>query len=279
MRISKNSDFQEKTKRLESIIRGAGSAVVAFSGGVDSTLLAYLTHKILKDNMVAVTGRSASVPGFQLKDAEEFAAKHNIPFKIVDTDELSKPGYYENSPNRCFHCKHELFSNLAEIMEETGFNCIFDGTNIDDHGDFRPGLQAARELKVRSPLAEADFTKDDVRALSKEFDLPTWDMPAFACLASRFPYGTKINKEKLKQVELAELALREMGFRQFRVRHHGEVARVELGSQDLAKALSPEMLKNISLKIKAAGFTYVTLDMEGYRSGSLNEPLALKKES
>ena len=254
-------------------------ALLAFSGGVDSTLLAFIAHNILANKMLAVTAQSASFPQFQLNDAQKFAAERKIPLMIIETNELENPAYSENSPQRCYHCKHELFTNCLAIAEEKRFNYVFDGSNYDDRGDYRPGMKAAKELKVRSPLMEAELTKDEIRHLSKHYNLPTWDMPAFACMASRFPYGEHIDEKKLKQIERAESALMELGFRQFRVRYHGEVARVELTRDEMSKALSVEMFEKITGKIREAGFTYVALDMDGYRSGSLNETLKAARSS
>lgn len=272
-----NANLLAKEQQLRAAVAECASAVVAFSGGVDSTYLVYLTHDVLGKRMLAVTAQSASVPQFQLDDARKFVAERGIPFLLIETDELANPAYRENSPQRCYYCKHELFSQCLKIARERGFEFVFDGSNADDTGDYRPGMSAAKELKVRSPLMEAGMTKGDIRALSKHHDLPTWDIPAFACMASRFPYGTNIDAEKLRQVEQAEMVLRNLGFRQYRVRYHGEVARIELARNELERVLSFDMFERISAGIRAAGFTYAALDMEGYRSGSLNETLELKR--
>ena len=269
--------LQDKERNLREIISAYGSAVVAFSGGVDSTLLAYVAHDVLGDKMVAVTAISPSFPQFQLDDAREFASRFGITFEMIETQEMDNPQYRANSPERCYFCKTELYARCLEVAHARGFKHVFDGSNVDDYSDYRPGMKAAREQAIRSPLAEAGFSKKNIRALSRHYDLPTWDMPAFACLASRLPYGEEIAPEKLQRVDKAEAALRALGFRQFRVRYHGEVGRVELAPEELPLAFSVEMFKKISNGLKEAGFTFASLDLDGYRTGSLNEILGARK--
>lgn len=264
---------RNKQKQLESILRDAVSAVVAFSGGVDSALLTFMTHRQLGNNMVAVTARSSTYPEFQFNDALDFVSRREIPHVVIDSEELDIPNFSANPPDRCYFCKYELFSKLREIADDKGYQWVFDGTNTDDFSDYRPGSRAAKELGVRSPLAEAKLNKKDIRAISKHLSLPTWDLPAYACLASRFPYGEQINRERLAQIEQAEEAIRTMGFSQFRVRFHGEIARIEIAPEEMPRALSKEMLRKMSEQVKKAGFAYATLDLDGYRRGSMNETL------
>jgi uncharacterized protein len=271
--------LKAKEQNLREIISSCGSAVVAFSGGVDSTLLAYISHDVLGDRMVAVTAISPSFPQYQLEDARAFADRFGITFEMIETQEMDNPRYRANSPERCYYCKTELFTRCLEVAQNRGFNHVFDGSNVDDHSDYRPGMKAALEHNIRSPLAEAGFSKKNIRALSRHYNLPTWDMPAFACLASRLPYGEEIAPEKLERVDKSEAVLRELGFRQFRVRYHGEVGRVELAPEEFPRAFSIEMLKKISNGLKEAGFTFASLDLDGYRTGSLNEILGAKKKA
>lgn len=272
-------NLDRKKSELEALISDAGSAVVAFSGGVDSSLLTYFTHRILGDRMLAVTARSSTYPAFQLLEAYEFVSAYGIPHLVIDSEELDIPNFCANTPDRCYHCKSELFGQLCHIAEDKELRWVFDGTNLDDHSDYRPGMKAAKELGVRSPLAEAGLTKEDIRKLSKKENLPTWDRPAFACLASRIPYGSDINAEKLRQVELAEKAVGELGFKQYRVRHHDNLARIEIAPEELPRAMTAEVFSAMSKQLKEAGFTYVTLDVDGYRTGSMNETLGLDEKT
>lgn len=267
--------LDEKLQRLRDAIAGTGSAVVAFSGGVDSTFVAAVAFDVLGGRAVAVTGVSPSVPASELDEARELARRIGIRHDLIDTHELERAGYVQNSPMRCYHCKTELYGLLERYARAHGYTAILDGCNVDDLGDHRPGRVAAAEHGVRSPLVEAGLTKAEIRELSKARGLPTWDKPAMACLASRIPYGTPVTVEALRQVGAAEAALRALGFRQLRVRHHGDVARIELEPGDMPLLLDPGRRTEAVRRVREAGFRYVTLDLAGFRSGSMNEALAL----
>jgi len=224
--------------------------------------------------VIAVTATSSTYPERELKEAIAYAKQFGAQHIIIESEELDIEGFAKNPTNRCYYCKHELFSKLKEVAEKNNVKYVLDGSNFDDIGDFRPGMHAAKELEVKSPLKDAEMTKDDIRKLSKEMDIPTWDKPAFACLSSRFPYGEEITAEKLKMVDQAEQFLMDNGFRQLRVRHHGNIARIEVAPQDRAKFFDLEIMDKIAAKFNEIGFAYVTLDLKGYRTGSMNEVLS-----
>src|SRR4051794_10483317 len=262
----------EKLADLREAIRGYGSVVVAFSAGADSTLVAKVAADVLGDRGLAVTSASESLAERELTEALEYAESLGINHRVIYTDELANPDYLANPTNRCYHCKTELYDHLVELAEREGYQTVANGLNLDDLGDYRPGLQAAKEHGVRAPLQEAGLTKPDVRAISKLLDVPTWDKPAMACLSSRVPYGEAITPEKLRQIDHAEQALRDLGYRQLRVRHHGQVARIELPTEALISFVT-EHAAVATERLKALGFLYVTLDLQGFRSGSMNEVL------
>jgi len=270
-------DITEKQKRLEEILSGLGRTLVAYSGGVDSAYLAYAAHQVPGEKMLAVIADSPSLARTHLQDAIAFAEEQHIPLKVVQTAEMEKPEYVRNDSSRCFHCKDELFHVMGEFAREHGFAAIAYGVNVDDQGDFRPGQQAAAQHHVAAPLLEAGLTKAEIRQLCRQAGLRVWDKPASACLSSRIEYGRAVTPEALQAVEHGEDALRELGFRQFRVRHHGEIARIEIAKEELAQALTPEMFQAFTRTFKALGFTYVTVDTEGFRSGSMNANLPDQK--
>jgi uncharacterized protein len=249
------------------------SVLVAFSGGVDSAFLAHEAHRVLGARALAATGESPSYPDYQRKMAEQIVSDFGIPHISIQTLEMDSEAYLGNNSDRCFHCKNELFTRLKDVASKRGFRHVADGSNADDRGDYRPGRRAAKLLGVRSPLDEAGLTKEEIRHLSRRVCLPTADEPASACLSSRIPYLIPITVEKLQTVEKGEEALRSLGFRHFRVRHHDKLARLEFAREELPRALEPEMIPRLVEAFKALGYTYVTVDLEGYRTGSLNEAL------
>lgn len=265
--------LEEKEEQLRALVRTYDSLIVAFSGGADSAYLAYVAHRELGDRALAVTGDSASYPTFQRELADRLTKQFGIRHEIILTEEFEDANYTSNPPNRCYYCKNELYTRLAELARTRGFATICDGSNADDVGDYRPGRQAAREIGVRSPLEECGLAKAEIRELSRRAGLPTWNEPASACLSSRVPYGQIVTIEKLSMIDKAEIALKELGFRQVRVRHHGDVARIEVAEEELPRALDSEMAGRMSAALKELGFRYVALDLEGYRTGSLNEVL------
>lgn len=262
--------LNEKANRLRAILKDMGGCVIGYSGGVDSTLLFAVAADVLGSRALAVTATSKTYPERELIEARQLAERIGGRHRVIVSEELDIPEFKGNPRNRCYYCKKELFGKLRGIADEEGLEYVLDGTNIDDAGDHRPGRVAADELKVRRPLEEAGFTKRDIRDLSRSLELPTWDKPAFACLSSRFPYGTAITPERVSQVGVAEESLRELGFRTLRVRYHGSVARIELGQEEFELATGSFRDKVVQL-VKKAGFTYVALDLQGYRTGAMNE--------
>jgi len=269
--------LDQKAERLRQILADRSRMIVAYSGGVDSAFLAWIAHRVLGGEMLAVIADSASLARTHLEDALGFAREHEIPVQVVETHELENPGYTRNDAMRCFHCKDELFTVLEGYREECGFDAIAYGVNADDAGDFRPGQQAARQHHVLAPLLEAGLNKAEIRELARQANLRVWDKPASACLSSRLEYGRAVTPEALSVIERGEDALRTMGFRQFRVRHHGEIVRIEIAREELPHALTPEMAREFTTVFKGLGFKFVTLDLEGFRSGSMNQLLTAEE--
>jgi uncharacterized protein len=268
-----------KAERLHAILAGYQSILVAFSGGVDSAYLAVAAYRILGPRALAVTADSPSYPDSHRRLALGIAGQFGFAHEVIHTAELDRPEYRANPANRCYYCKDELYRNLSAIARDRGFAVVVDGNNADDRGDYRPGRQAAREHGVRSPLDEAELTKDDIRALARDAGLASWDEPASACLSSRIPYGQEVTDERLRQIERAEDVVRELGFRVFRVRHHDTVARLEIARAEMPRALDPDINATLVAALKALGYQYVSLDLQGYRLGSLNEALRLRPVS
>lgn len=261
----------DKLSKLKQILSKMDSAVIAYSGGVDSTFLAAVAVQILKDKVLAVTGVSQTYPKSELRDAKRFAKFLKIKHLIINTDELRNREFSDNPVNRCYFCKSELFSKLKKIAAENKIEFVLDGTNFDDSRDYRPGMKAKKELNVRSPLQEAGMTKEDIRKYSRKMRLPSWNKPAYACLSSRFPYGEKITKKKLSKVESAEEYMKKLGFKVLRVRHHNKIARIELKKDEIKRIINNDIMSKIANKFKNLGFLYITLDLEGFRSGSMNK--------
>jgi pyridinium-3,5-biscarboxylic acid mononucleotide sulfurtransferase len=268
------SNIEEKYQKLKDIFNKMGKALVAFSGGVDSTLLLKVAQDTLGDkNVLAVTALSSLYPEREKKEVEKLIKQLGVEHRFIESDELEIPGFSENPPDRCYYCKRQLFKELKEIARAKGLSAIIEGSTVDDEADYRPGKKAVFELGIRSPLKEALFSKEEVRALSKSLGLPNWDKPSFACLASRFPYGQRISEEALKRIDQAEDFLFRLGFKQVRVRHYGDLARIELLPEEMDRMLNFSTRKQVVDQLKKIGYRYVTLDLQGFRSGSMNEVL------
>jgi uncharacterized protein len=268
------ADVARKEELLLAVLRAMESVIVAYSGGADSAYLAWAAHRALGDRAVAITADSASLPDSHKSDAEEFAREQGFRHEYIATYEFDNPDYLKNDRDRCFHCKDELFTQLDKTAQERGIAHVIYGVNVDDLGDYRPGQRAAKIHQVKAPLVEAGLTKAEIRELSKRAGLKTWDRPASACLSSRIPYGTAVTIQNVKTVDRGEDAIRALGFRQFRVRFHGDVVRIEIAPEELERAMTLEMSREFTAIFKKLGFHYVTLDLEGYRQGSLNAVLS-----
>ena len=269
------TNIEEKLARLKDILHDMGSVLVAYSGGVDSTFLAVTAHEVLGNKALAVFAASPVAPPMEKEEAASLAHNIGLRFKIIDSNEMSNPDFVANPPERCYYCKRELYSELKPIAKAEGLKWIADGTNADDLHDFRPGRKASAEAGIRSPMLEAGLTKTEIRQLSHAKSLPTWDRPASPCLASRIPYGIPVTAETLNKIARGEQYLHNLGIRELRLRHHGDIARIELAPADMAKIITPEIRQDIVTHLKALGYKYVALDLTGYRIGSLNEVLNL----
>lgn len=271
--LSISENLKNKYEALKTYLMELGSIAVGYSSGVDSTFLIKVAHEVLGDKAMAITVASSLFPKREMNEAIKFCQDNGIKHRIIEVDELGIPGFSENPTNRCYICKKDLFTRITEVANSEGISYVAEGSNMDDNGDYRPGLQAVAELGIKSPLRYVELYKDEIRTLSKAMDLPTWEKPSFACLASRFVYGEEITKDKLCMVEQAEDLLLEHGFKQFRVRIHGLVARIEVLPEDLPRFLDASFRSEVVDSLKAYGFTYVSLDLQGYRTGSMNETI------
>lgn len=269
--------LDQKYEKLKEIIHNLGGAIVAYSGGVDSTFLLKVAYKELGSHVLGVTARSSTYPEREFQESIKYAGIIGARHKVIISEELEIEGFSKNPVNRCYYCKNELFTKIKLIAEEEGLKYVLDGSNFDDTNDYRPGMIAARENGVISPLKEAGLTKDDIRELSKREGLPTWDKPSFACLSSRFPYGNEITVEKLSMVDRAEQFLLDKGFRQVRVRHHGDIARIEVPADNRSKLFNEQLMDEIAAEFTKIGFSYITMDLKGYRTGSMNEVIDTSK--
>ncbi len=266
-------EIESKLDRLKKRLKELGSVAVAYSGGVDSTFLLQVAHDVLGDKVIAVTARSSTYPEREFREAADFVQKAGVRHIVISSEELDIAGFADNPPDRCYHCKRELLAKVIAVAQSNNIRHVVEGSNIDDINDYRPGMQAVRELGVVSPLQEAGLGKEEIRILSKKMDLPTWNKPALACLASRFPYGQKITRDKLRMVDQAEQFLLDLGFRQVRVRHHGSIARIEVSAAERSRFFNTGVMDMIYEKFQQLGFTYSALDLRGYRTGSMNETL------
>jgi len=266
-------NLNAKEERLREIFRELDSVIVAYSGGVDSSYVAYVANAELGSRAVCITGESASLPEYQRAEIDRVVKEFGFQHEIIRTEELENPGYRANNPDRCFFCKDELYTKLESVARTRGIKSIVDGSTVDDLGDFRPGRRAASQHAVRSPLIEAGLSKSEVRELSRRATLPTWDKPASPCLSSRIAYGTTVTIERLSKVDRGEEILREFGFREFRVRHHDQLVRIEIARAEMDRVLRKELIDELARRFRELGFKYVTLDLEGFRSGSMNEVL------
>jgi len=271
--------IERKWAHLKSLLQDMQSAVLAYSGGVDSSLLLRAASEVMGSRLIAVTAVSETYPAGELSSAEEFARSQGVMHRVLRTEELGSESFVRNNPDRCYHCKKELFEKLRQMAESEGISTVIEGSNTDDLRDYRPGRKAAKEFSVRSPLVEAEISKTEVRELARTLNLAVWDKPSLACLSSRIPYGTRITPEILETIQSAEDQLRVLGFRQVRVRHHDETARIELSRADFGRLINDEMASRVTAALKKLGYTYVCLDLEGYRTGSMNEGINKEVES